>query len=445
MENKNVKNQVNLYKFVLTIFFIMGLILSTAVTVSAVDADFKASIDSVTPMSNTICPTDVIINVTITKISGSELSCIGPVLGTIYDNGALLPTVDTQNISNMCLTLNNDSESFTITVSNISAGSHTFLFSITAIGFTDTNLANNNATSITEFCTGQTPDLTVTAVRTFYNRPSETPLMDFAAMGYPEINYTQCPMNVWIEADIKNQGVVDASNVNVSVYVDSKLIGSSIKNITASESILVDNIIWNLNSSIVSPVKGTHNITVKVDPNYAIDEGSYENNNQLTIFNTTCNFNLTTVLDCSNPVNCPNLTMLDFNTTYQGMSSTINLTLNNSGGSIDNWTLMDLSFSNLLNSTTTLPANFFVSRIIGTCNFTTNNKNHSQGTCITPPGSSEVMNITLSTNLTQTPGSYTGLLNITLTYDNLLNTQLRLANISTRINILNRTTIVAGN
>ena len=127
------------------------------------------------------------------------------------------------------------------------------------------------------------------------------------------------------------------------------------------------------------------------------------------------------------------------------MSSTINLTLNNSGGSIDNWTLMDLSFSNLFNSTTTLPADFFVSRISGNCNFTTNNKNHSQGTCITPPGSSEVMNITLSTNLTQTPGSYTGLLNITLTYDNLLNTQLRLANISTRINILNRTTIVAGN
>ena len=184
MENKNVKNQVNLYKFVLTIFFIMGLILSTAVTVSAVDADFKASIDSVTPMSNTICPADVIINVTITKISGSELSCIGPVLGTIYDNGALLPTVDTQNISNMCLTLNNDSESFTITVSNISAGSHTFLFSITAIGFTDTDPANNNATNNITLCPGQKPDLTVTAVRTFYGT---TPLME-------ELNYTTCPM-----------------------------------------------------------------------------------------------------------------------------------------------------------------------------------------------------------------------------------------------------------
>jgi len=184
MENKNVKNQVNLYKFVLTIFFIMGLILSTAVTVSAVDADFKASIDSVTPMSNTICPADVIINVTITKISGSELTCIGPVLGTIYDNGALLPTVDTQNISNMCLTLNNDSESFTITVSNISAGSHTFLFSITAIGFTDTDPANNNATNNITLCPGQKPDLTVTAVRTFYGT---TPLME-------ELNYTTCPM-----------------------------------------------------------------------------------------------------------------------------------------------------------------------------------------------------------------------------------------------------------
>ena len=240
MENKNVKNQVNLYKFVLTIFFIMGLILSTAVTVSAVDADFKASIDSVTPMSNTICPTDAIINVTITKISGgNELTCIGLVLGTIYDNGALLPTVDTQNISNMCLTLNNDSESFTITVSNISAGSHTFLFSMTAIGFTDTDPANNNATNNITLCPGQKPDLTVTAVRTFYGT---TPLME-------ELNYTTCPMYVTIKADIQNLGVVDASNVNVSFYVDSTLIGSSIENVPANGLITagdLGNIIWYL-------------------------------------------------------------------------------------------------------------------------------------------------------------------------------------------------------
>ena len=241
MKNTKTQKHKNTCKFVFVTFSICILLSLSSITASAVDADFKVSIDSVTPLDigGTVCPADVIINVTITKISGSELSCIGPVLGTIYDNGALLPTVDTQNISNMCLTLNNDSESFTITVSNISAGSHTFLFSMTAIGFTDTDPANNNATNNITLCPGQKPDLTVTAVRTFYGT---TPLME-------ELNYTTCPMYVTIKADIQNLGVVDASNVNVSFYVDSTLIGSSIENVPANGLITagdLGNIIWYL-------------------------------------------------------------------------------------------------------------------------------------------------------------------------------------------------------
>ena len=90
--------------------------------------------------------------------------------------------------------------------------------------------------------------------------------------------------------------------------------------------------------------------------------------------------------------------------------------------------------------------NFSILRKSGNCGFSGSGGTWD-GTCAppTPPNEGEDMNITLITQINQTTGIYGGLANITLTYDDLFNSQIILAYIKTWVEVLDKYNYVRWN
>ncbi|PKP60040.1 MAG: hypothetical protein CVT88_04045, partial [Candidatus Altiarchaeales archaeon HGW-Altiarchaeales-1] len=251
-------------------------------------------------------------------------------------------------------------------------------------GYTDTNPSNNQMSRI--YNIAQSPaNLTIVSVTT----PAKNGCMYNST---PCDQSYDCPITMDIYTKINNTGCTNATNVNVSFYINATYLNSTIINVpygTGTTTSFMDvSTVWNLSSGLIKPLQGTHTINVKVS------DGT--TNKESTIDITTCTM--------ANDRNINYADNISYGTQYEGLSTTINVT-----SPVFSWcnvTQVYVNFSDHSNGT--VPA-------VGKGNFSCLNCNNLN------ISANQTKNITLQANFPEGyNGTYTGQTNITFVCDEVI-------------------------